>query len=408
MTPYQDIYEQYVDEASFLWVLRSIAVNQPHYYKPRIEELEGRIEAQLDGLMTSVEEAWEICAEALKIGESGEAFVAAVIAFRSHDVKKIQLAIESGLANEETIKGLVSALGWLPAKLINSWIEKLLASKDLDHKYLAIAACSVRRINPGEGLTRIVHRDDCRQHNKLYDRALRLIGEVRRQDLMPELERAMQSDQPEVIFWANWSSVLLGNRSGVLNLKPFVFQQGVYQQKAINLCFRVLPIDQARQWVGELGKDIEQSRAVIKSIAVMGDPHAVDWLISKMEQPATARLAAEAFTSITGVDLEQRDMVLRDEPAVSQQSIDDDEDVELDEDENLPRPDVSKIKVFWASHRSNFISGQRYFMGLGISSEWLKEKLMTASQRQRHAAAIELALIEPGISLPNTKGRAGA
>ncbi|MCP4486774.1 MAG: hypothetical protein GY820_05560, partial [Gammaproteobacteria bacterium] len=166
MDAYRDIYEQYVDEASFLWALHYIAVDQPHYNVDRLRQLEQRIDAQLDGLMTSIEQSWQCCLEALELGEPGETFTATVIAFRSHDVKKIQIAIEAGLDNSESEKGLISALGWLPSKLVHGWIEKFLTSKDLNHKYLAIAACSVRRENPGEALTRILKRDDCKQHAK--------------------------------------------------------------------------------------------------------------------------------------------------------------------------------------------------------------------------------------------------
>ncbi|MCP3852889.1 MAG: hypothetical protein GY694_22075, partial [Gammaproteobacteria bacterium] len=51
---YGDTLEQLADNASFLWILRSIAVEQPHYSVSDILELEQRIDAQLDGLMTSI------------------------------------------------------------------------------------------------------------------------------------------------------------------------------------------------------------------------------------------------------------------------------------------------------------------------------------------------------------------
>jgi len=149
MNAYSDIYEQYVDD---------------------IRELEERIEAQLDGLMTSTDVAWNTCIKALSLEEPGEVFVATVVAFRSHDSAKIQKAIEVGLTSDSTFKGLVSALGWLPNSLINPWIQKLFISKDLNHKYLALAACSVRRENPADYL---------KTHVKLYARALRLIGELK-------------------------------------------------------------------------------------------------------------------------------------------------------------------------------------------------------------------------------------
>lgn len=402
---YKDIYEQYVDEASFLWVLRSIAVEQPHYDIEKINELEQRIEAQLDGLMTAVEDAWEICLQALELKEPGEVFTATVIAFRSHDIAKIQKVIEAGLSSDETARGLISAMGWLSGTLVHPWVKKFFTSKDLNHKYLALAACSVRRENPGEYLNRILQRDDCKQHEKLYARALRLIGELRRQDLMPYLNEAMSSEQEDIRFWSTWSSILLGNHAAVKNLEPYVFQQGPHQIQAINIAFKVLPVEQAREWVSRLVADKEQSRAVIKATGILGDPHAVNWLITNMRNPELAKLSAEAFTMITGIDLEQYQLVSETPPVTASHPNNDtnDEDVSLDEDENLPWPDPQKVSNLWMSHGQNFIAGQRYFMGQQINPQLLNDLLVSAPQRQRHLAALELALIDSAKPLQNTR-----
>ena len=407
ISAYGEIFEQLTDNASFLWILRSIAVEQPHYSVSDVLELEQRIDAQLDGLMTSIEQSWQCCLDALEIGEPGEVFTATVLAFRSHDVKKIQIAIEAGLNNSESEKGLISALAWLPGKLVHSWIEKFLTSKDLNHKYLAVAACSVRRENPGEALTRILQRDDCKQHTKLYSRALRLIGEIRRQDLMPTIDEAMEADDEEIGFWSIWSAILLGKCDAVERLKPYIFQDGVHQQKAIDIAFRVLPIVQGRQWIAELGKDSGQVRAVIKATGVLGDPHAVNWLITKMEQTEVSQLAAESFSYITGIDLEQNELINESPARLAQQPNDDpdDDNVGLDEDENLPWPDIDKVKTIWINHGRNFIAGKRYFLGREITAALLKDKLVNANQRQRHAAAMELALIDSSMPLQNTRAK---
>ncbi len=65
MNAYKEIYEQFVNDASFLWILRSIAIEQPHYDSESIAELEQRIDAQIDGLMTSIEDSWELCLDGL-------------------------------------------------------------------------------------------------------------------------------------------------------------------------------------------------------------------------------------------------------------------------------------------------------------------------------------------------------
>ncbi|MCP4474437.1 MAG: TIGR02270 family protein, partial [Gammaproteobacteria bacterium] len=287
------------------------------------------------------------------------------------------------------------------------WIEKFLTSKDLNHKYLAIAACSVRRENPGEALTRILKRDDCKQHAKLYCRSLRLIGELRRQDLMPAINEAITGDDEEVEFWSNWSAILLGKRDAVSRLKSYVFRTGVHQQKAIHIAFRSLPVDQGRQWIAELGQDSEQARAVIIATGVLGDPHAVNWLISKMEQAEVSKLAAESFSYITGIDLLRNELTSETPPKLASQPNDDpdDDNIKLDEDENLPWPDIDKVKSIWVNHGRNFIAGKRYFMGREITTEFLKDKLINGYQRQRHAATMELALIDSNMPLQNTRAR---
>ncbi len=404
---YRDIYEQYVDNASFLWILRSIAVNQPHYYPSDIEELDRRIEAQLDGLMTSIDTAWPVCVDALELEEPGEVFTAAVVAFRSHDMNKIQQAVEVGLSSETVVKGVISALGWLPGKVVHNWIKKFFTSKDLNHKYLAIAACSVRRENPEEYLNRILEREDCQQHLSLYARSLRLVGELRRLDLMPYLEAALKSENDNIRFWAIWSSILLGKHELVKQLEPFVFNSGQYQTRALEIAFRVLPVEQGRSWISALAKSEGQERNVVKATGILGDPQAVNWLIAKMKDESLAKLAGEAFSLITGIDLEQHQLI---DERDSKQQIDSDEDmddesVDLDQDGNLPWPDHEKVKNLWMNHGRNFIAGKRYCLGKTLSNEHLKSRLSESHQRHRQAICLELSLIDSGISMLNYKAR---
>jgi uncharacterized protein (TIGR02270 family) len=404
---FRDVYERAAVDCAFLWVLRAIAVDQPHYTRGDLAELEQRIDAQLDLLMSSPELGWSACEEALALQQPGEAFTAAVIALRSHEIGKIRMAIESGIATEETFKGVVSALAWLPAQIAGPWVERLLKGKDMNHKRLGVAVCGARRENPGEILNDILKREDCRQHPLLQARALRLVGELRRQDLMPALQANLASPEAGLSFWANWSSILLGQRTLVNNLKPFVLQPGPFQSRAIQLAFRVLPVEAGREWISVMAQNPENARAVVLATGILGDPHAINWLIGKMSDPPRARLAGEAFTMITGVDLETH--ALTASPAQWEAIPNDkpeDIGVGLDEDENLPWPHPERVAALWRTHGRHFLVGRRYFLGKAIAPDWLTNRLAEGTQRQRHAAALELALVDSQKPLANTRGRA--
>lgn len=404
--PYQEIFDQYVDVASFLWVLRSLAVHRPHYSLQDILKLEQRIQAQLDGLMTSIDDGWRACDKGLEIGEAGEVFTATVFAIRSHDMGHIRTAVEIGLSNDDSEKGLVSAMGWLPDNLANPWVDRFLNGKELRHKYLGIAACGVRRHDPGEILTTISTRDDCREHSKLYARLIRLIGELRRQDLLPVVLQSLSSDDTDIKFWAAWSSILLGEKKGLKVIKPFIFEDTPYKKRAIDIAFRALTVDMARNWISEMAARKVEEKYIIRATSVLGDPHAVNWLINKMSKPMLSRVAGEAFSMITGADFEKLGMVVKDEEA-GEEAVDDGDEVSVnyDLDDDLTQPDTQKVVRLWQQYGKNFIVGKRYFMGRPIDQTILNQSLIYGLQRQREFAAMELAMIESGQPLVNTSAR---
>jgi uncharacterized protein (TIGR02270 family) len=406
---YAHYQDQFADDAAFLWLLRSNAINQPHYHLADLNELDQRIDAQLDGLMTAPEESWEVCEASLALQQPGEAFVASALAFRSLDVRKIQIAVEAGLADTRAFEGLVSAMAWLPGRLVHSWIKKFLTSKDLDHKHLALAVCSARREDPREYLTTILQRSDCLTHEKLYARGLRLIGELKRFDLIPALRQGVSGENTNTRFWAHWSAILLGDKTQVAQLQEWVLNTNPMQRRAIELCFRTLPADTARDWITRLAQDPANQRLVIHATAVLGDPQAINWLLIQMHKPALTRLAGEAFTTITGIDLVAHKLVLEDIPELEDVLPDDgaqNEEIDTSEDQHLPFPDTAKLAAVWQKYQQRFASGQRYFMGQMLgnnqqSSEHLRHVYETGTQRQRAAAALELSLLEPSQYLLN-------
>lgn len=403
---YRDLFEQLILEAAWTWERRAVAVDAPHYTLDDVAGIENRLAALLKGLTTSIDLGWACCEAVLADRGAGEQFTATVIAFGTHDSGRIQTVVEAGLAEPRATRGLISALGWLPDDIARPWIARLLQGKDKNHKYLGIAACSLRRENPGALLNDILARDDCRQHVKLYARALRLVGELRRHDLLPMLQSAIGDPDPAIAFWSTWSSILTGHPPAMNRLRPFVVAPGPYRTRALDMAFRVLPLAEGRAWISALAQDPANVRAVIAASGALGDPFAVNWLIEKIADPKLTRLAGEAFSTITGVDLNASNLALAAQQSPAPPDIADDVDVSFDEDQNLPWPDAAKVALSWRDHGSDFKVGQRYFLGRAPTPDWLKRKIADGTMRQRHAAALTLALGDPRSPFINTRAKA--
>lgn len=403
---YFDIYEQYVDEASFLWLMHTIAVDQPHYSVTELFSLEKRIDSQLNALMGNLKISWNICEKLFDEAEAGEIFTAAVLAFRSRDQQKIQSVVQAGMSTKETSQGLLYALAWLPGNRVNDWIKRFFTSKDLKHKCLAVQACNMRQENPAEYLLNILNREDCRNDINLYIASLKISGELKRFDLLEHVTNATQHENEDVKFWAIRSAILLGDKLQVSKLEPYLEASSKFQHEAMQLVFRVLPVAESRQWVSKLADDPSQVRSLITITGVMGDPLAIDWLLQKMNETEYARVSTEAFCMITGTDIVKLDMTIKN-PTESETVANenpDDATVKMHDDENLPWPDVLKVSNYWQLIKPNYILGQRYLLGSQIAMPTLKSDLQRAYQRQRHAIAYEIALLDNNEILINTRG----
>jgi uncharacterized protein (TIGR02270 family) len=125
-----------------------------------------------------------------------------------------------------------------------------------------------------------------------------------------------------------------------------------------------------------------------------------------MADQKLTRLAGEAFSMMTGVDLAYIDLDRRPSAGLETGPNDDpaDPDIELDPDNWLPWPDPERVAKWWAGQRGGYAPGTRYLLGEPITPESLAEILRSGRQRQRTAAALELT-IRTGAMLFETRAR---
>lgn len=396
----QDIVAEHADEAPFLWSLRDLAVSAPNYTLEDLAELDERIEAHLEGLRVGGPAGWEICVEQLAQEEPGEVFVAAVLALESRSLAQIDPVLRVAEEIPETTRGFISALGWVTPQQLRGTGKTFLNGGSPFMRRLGIAACALHHVDPGPLLEKALSDEDL----TLKACATRAAGQLGRIDLLPELRIQLRTEEDAACgFWAAWSSVLLGERnSALMRLKLLATAETPFAARARQLVPRALDAGAAQAWLKGLVQDPDWLHTVIGAIGARGDPHYLPWLIKQMENQEVARVAGEAFSMITGLDLALGNLEAE---APEEPENPEDEDISLDPDEDLPWPAAGPVGDWWAANKERFQPGTRYLIGRPITTEHCRQVLATGYQRQRVAAALELALLEPGKPLFETRAR---
>jgi uncharacterized protein (TIGR02270 family) len=395
-----NVLSQHAEGASFLWTLRSAAVSAPHYSLADLAKLDQRLEANLDGLRIAGEAGWEICKESLSTEEPGEVFAAAVLAFDSSKKDRVDTVLEAGAASPELSRALVSALGWLPFQQAEPHIKELLASPSPLLRRAGLAASAIHRHNPGPPLLEAISSAD----PLVRSRALRAMGELGQRTSLYELQKFLADEDQQCRLWAAWTSALLSlDPKAIAVLASIAESKAPYREKALQVAIRRMDSLAARAWRDKLAQDVNLIRIAVIAAGAFGDPASVPWLIDHMKTPQLARVAGEAFTMITGVDIAYHDLDAKKPEGFEAGPTDnpEDENVEMDPDDHLPWPAPELIAKWWGLHQAEFTNGVRYLLGQPISVEWCKRSLRSGRQRQRAAAALELAIRDPGQPLFN-------
>jgi uncharacterized protein (TIGR02270 family) len=395
------VIEQHNDETPFLWLRRNRLVTAPHCGLHELAWHDQRIEANLDGLRLAGDAGWELSKEALRHGNAGDYFSAAFLAFKSGDEERISCLLDKRGTVPEMSKGIISALGWLPYSQAEPFITKFLADSSPALLRIGIAASAIHGIDPGKILKDAIRNED----QALKARSLKAVGELGRIDLLPVLVDNYSHEDEACRFFAAWSAALLGDRNALALLKSIAAGSSLYREETVKTAFRMMEGHDTRTWHAVLASNPVSLRLAVIGAGTAGDPALVPWLIEQMRNTELARVAGEAFTMITGADI-VRDGLNGDVPYEFDEDPDDDpedDSVAMDPDENLPWPDPGLVSNWWQQHGNSFDNGRRCFLGKSITADHLRQALYSGSQYQRSSAAMESALLNPGLPLFNTR-----
>lgn len=395
----------HAQETASLVETRSAQLRSPHIDLPCFRRVDARLVAHLDGLATAGEHAEPILDAELENLTLGSVFTAAVCAIEAGNADALEGLWELTAANPAA-DGLSTAFGWVKGRQLQGLVRDLLNHPDPARRAAGLTACAMHRTDPGLGSGAWLDDPD----TAVRSRALRAAGELGLVDLVPRCLRAMGDDDGECRFWAAWSAVILGNRGAALGTlrRSGLEPDAAHRERAFRLAMQAMDAKSAHATLKDLASDSTQLRWLIQGSGVAGDPSYAPWLIHHMSKPETARAAGEAFTLITGADLDSQQLWRQQPEDIESGPTEnpEDEDVALDPDEGLMWPDLQKVEKWWAANASRFQPGQRYFMGAPVTRAQCLDVLKNGYQRQRILAAHYVCLLEPGTPLFNTSAPA--
>jgi uncharacterized protein (TIGR02270 family) len=404
--PIPAVVMQHVEEAAHLRQLRSTLLRAPQVRLTQLARADERIAAHLDGVAVAGACGVSLVQQALEQPGPGPIFVAAVRAIEDRDAQRLDQLLSSVEAVRRGRAGLISAFGWVAAADLKGITKGLLESAAPWRREVGLAACAMHGADPGAALINALDDPDA----GLRARALRGAGGAGRLDLLGACLALLGDADPCCAFEAARAALMLGNRSeSVSALEAIALAPGGedrwHQRAAMASILKVIPPKRAQALLASLTTDPQRIRLLIHGIASAGDPHHVPWLLVRMRDPTLARVAGEAFSLLSGLDLVRGDFELKPPTAVEELGPSGDPvdgDVSMDEDDHLPWPDPDKLAAWWARQHASFTPGTRCFMGRPLTRRSCIEVLKTGAQRQRIAAAEHLCLLSPGTPLFNT------
>ena len=398
-----NVLSQHADAAAALAMDRFYALNSSDYNLDDLKTLESRLEANIDGLYIAGEEGWPHYEKHLAEGEYGEIFVISVLAIKLHNNKLFQLAFEMAGDDEELLNAIADAFIWLPYNEVSSYIDLLYNIKKPEKQFVAIAASAGhRQLNHN-------HLADALTSSNIMvlTRAILAIAEVGDKTLAPKLKECLVHEEDSIQFAAYWTMTRFGYAKAMNRLTLFLVNP-LFAERVI--FFEVMQKDTTKtvSLLRELFKKDETKRLSIFGMGLLGIPAGIDSLIKVMHDDDLARVAGEAFSFITGVDIEYEDLDM-DAPEDFEGGPNDnpkDENVDMDRDEDLPWPNPELIAEWWQQNKNRFHPQKKYILGKEMSLGQFEQVLIHGTQIQREFAALSIAVHKQNEPIFNTKSPA--
>jgi uncharacterized protein (TIGR02270 family) len=289
-----DLYEEHLDEASFLWEQCRALRLQPDLPWSDVGAFEERLEAHLDALMVGDALALDVCRRRAAEGEAGELYAAFSIFCRYADPSTFGSMLRGvDFEQPERARAIGDAL---KLELPDAWREHVVRAVGSSPASLLSTLASViayRRLPQSDAIVALLPGTPAGQQVDL----LWAIGRTRPAQAMQAIRPLLRSADTTLRDAALHAGLRVQDpesRAAVLALRG-----AESSPLLVGLCGD-------RSAVAGLAAASRMAAApvpVVVALGLLGDPASVRGLVDLLSVPALAKSAAEALYMITGAEL---------------------------------------------------------------------------------------------------------
>ena len=291
-----ELYQEYLEDASFLYEQRLSLFDNPEITWLDIEDFEDRFEPHIDGLIVGGELALEVCKQRAAEGDSGELHAAARV-FCRQNRKDLLFDVLQQLDPDDGEK-MAAVCDALKYELPHGWENELIFMMHGGNPKMTPLISTImgyRRLDAGKELIQALKQTDS---NPLSD-IIWALGRLRFQEARPLLLEKYLRDQDE--------SVCIYTALALLRMG---------ETQAVNHCLQsagsqdwpntLLGISSGRFAVSLLLKKASSEKAAtncLLGLGLLGDISAVETLLVRLADPESAESSALALNLITGANI---------------------------------------------------------------------------------------------------------
>jgi len=362
-----ELYEEYLEEASFLYQQRRKLYENPEITWKKIGEFEGRLEAHIDGLVVGNKLALDVCSRRATEGDFGEVYAATCVFCRQNRRDSVLAIFEQLEASDaERAFALADALKY---ELPDAWVADFATLLTSGHVKLGPILARVfgyRRLAGGAALSSAIKR--CAA--PALPEIVWALGRIGYEPAKEPLFDYLRSEEAPIRAAAAIALVRMDDAAAM--------EYCISQAPSAPWAIAPSGLAGGREAVVLLTNGAKGKGDSLLALGLLGEPTAVSFLMSHLEEAEVAPAAAMALQCLTGAGLHEEIFV---PDKIEEDELFDAEREELRQGKAPNRGDgrpfgstVTRLcqdpqvwRQWWLANANRFSTGIRYRGGRPLS-----------------------------------------